>query len=112
MVNRKVLTSLLKSQGCEVTIAVNGAEGVRKFFEDSFDIVLMDIQMPVMDGLTATRTIREHEIGSGKRTRIIAVTAGVDRETCLRAGMDDHLYKPVRLGAICSVLEHDDSSVA
>ena len=84
-------------------MACNGEEGVEKFAERSFDVVLMDVQMPVMDGLTATRIIRHHETGTGKHTPIIAVTAGMDRESCLQAGMDDHLHKPSSTGRSSSV---------
>ena len=68
--------------------------------QHSFDIVLMDVQMPVMDGLTATRLIRKQEADRRRHTPIVAVTAGVDRQECLDAGMDDHLEKPVRMEAL------------
>lgn len=61
-----------------------------------FDVVLMDVQMPVMDGLTATGLIREHEQGTTRHTVIIGLTAGVDRKACLEAGMDQYMSKPVR----------------
>ncbi len=105
LTNQILLTHILDSLGFDVTTADNGEEGVEKFAEQSFDVVLMDVQMPVMDGLTATRIIRNHETGTGRRTRIIAVTAGVDRESCLQAGMDDHLHKPVRLDDLLPLLE-------
>jgi CheY-like chemotaxis protein len=106
VVNQKLLAHILTRQGFDVTVADNGQDGVEKFDQDSFDVVLMDVQMPVMDGLTATRIIRHHESGLGKQhTPIIAVTAGMDRESCLQAGMDDHLYKPVRLDDLRPLLE-------
>lgn len=105
LVNQKVLTFMLETQGYEVTVAINGKEGVEKFAQQTFDVVCMDVQMPVMDGLAATRHIRRQETGTGKRSLIIAVTAGVDRETCLQAGMDDHLQKPVRPNLLRLVLE-------
>ncbi len=100
-----VLAHILGSLGFDVTIACNGEEGVEKFVEQLFDVVLMDVQMPVMDGLTATRVIRHHEVGMAKHTPIIAVTAGMGRESCLQAGMDDHLRKPVRLDDLRPLLE-------
>jgi len=73
--------------------------GVQRVLEEDFDVVLMDVQMPIMDGLQATRTIRQHEVGTGRRIPIIAVTARAmigDRESCLEAGMDDYISKPIR----------------
>ena len=83
-----------------MTIANNGAEALERLAEGEFDAVLMDCQMPVMDGFTATRRIREteREAGLGKRLPIIALTANVmseDREHCIAAGMDAHLGKPI-----------------
>ena len=104
-VNQQLLTQILLRQDCLVTVAGNGEEAVQRFAEQAFDVVLMDVQMPVMDGLTATRMIRNHENGIGKRTPIIAVTAGVDRESCLQAGMDEHLQKPVRPEVLRSTLQ-------
>ena len=88
---------MLESIGYQVTIAKNGREAVSKFVDGNFEVVLMDVQMPIMDGLAATSIIRQHEFAVGSHTPIIAVTAGMDRETCLDAGMDDHLVKPIRL---------------
>lgn len=104
-VNQKLLALLLQSQGCHVTLAATGEEAVNHFAEQVFDLVLMDIQMPIMDGLTATRIIRRREQGTGRRAPIIAVTAGFDRDSCLQAGMDDHLEKPIRPQMLFSVLE-------
>ena len=61
-----------------------------------FNVVLMDVHMPVMDGLCASRLIRKDEAETGKHTPIVAVTAGMDSQSCLEAGMDDYLGKPVR----------------
>jgi CheY-like chemotaxis protein len=95
---------LLDNLGCTVTVAGNGREAVTKFVEHEFDVVLMDVQMPVMDGIAATQIIRQHEYASGNHTPIIAVTAGVDRESCMEAGMDDHLIKPVCTQSLQRVL--------
>jgi two-component system, sensor histidine kinase and response regulator len=93
----------------DVTLANNGAEALERIAESSFDAVLMDCQMPVMDGFTATRRIRELErlSGRGKRLPIIALTANVmtaDRESCIAAGMDAHLGKPIEPGQLVDCL--------
>ena len=103
-VNQKLLSALLSNLGYNVSVAENGLQAVELYCDAPFDLVLMDVQMPVMDGLQATQQIREREIGTGKRVLIIAVTAGFDRETCLGAGMDDHLEKPVRPKVLRSLL--------
>lgn len=96
-VNQKVATRFLECLGCTVTVARDGAAAVQIFQQKRFDLVLMDIQMPVMDGMTATRLIRKLE-GSRPRTPIVALTADVlagQRERCLAEGMDEYLTKPV-----------------
>jgi polar amino acid transport system substrate-binding protein len=93
--NQKVIVLRLKKLGCEVEIANNGAEGVELAALQQFDAILMDCQMPVMDGLAATAEIRRQ----GNRVPIIALTANAmdgERERCMEAGMDDYLSKPVR----------------
>jgi CheY-like chemotaxis protein len=99
-VNQRVAQRLLQKLAADVTIANNGAEALERIAESNYDAVLMDCQMPVMDGVTATRRIRELERknGRGKRLPIIALTANVmseDREKCIVAGMDAHLGKPI-----------------
>jgi PAS domain S-box-containing protein len=99
-VNQRVAQRLLQKLAADVTIANNGAEALERMAESQYDAVLMDCQMPVMDGFTATRRIRELERASvrGKRLPIIALTANVmseDRENCIAAGMDAHLGKPI-----------------
>jgi len=99
-VNQRVAQRLLQKLAAEVTIANNGVEALDRLAEGEFDAVLMDCQMPVMDGFTATARIREAEraSGLGKRLPIIALTANVmseDREHCIAAGMDAHLGKPI-----------------
>jgi two-component system sensor histidine kinase/response regulator len=98
-VNQRVAQRLLQKLGSEVTLANNGAEALERITESAFDAILMDCQMPVMDGFTATRKIREWEQGHGrKRLPVIALTANVmseDRESCIAAGMDAHLGKPI-----------------
>jgi CheY-like chemotaxis protein len=97
-VNRLLAVRILEKTGCRVEVAENGAVAVQMTRERDYAAVFMDLQMPVMDGLQATRAIRKQE-GAGPRVPIIAVTANAmpgDRETCLEAGMDDYLAKPLR----------------
>ncbi|MBF0108540.1 MAG: response regulator [Magnetococcales bacterium] len=101
VINQQVALGMLRHLGLTVTLATNGAEAVEQVWRHPFDLVLMDVQMPVMDGLEAARAIRAWEARhpSGKTLPIIAMTAHAleqDRRTCLDAGMDDHLPKPVR----------------
>ena len=99
-VNQRVARRALQKLAAEVTLANNGAEALERIAETAFDVVLMDCQMPVMDGFTATRRIREREAleGRGAHLSIIALSANVmseDRENCMAAGMDAHLGKPL-----------------
>jgi CheY-like chemotaxis protein len=97
LVNQKVAIGLLTQQGHEVILASDGAEAVVAFNNDVFDLVLMDIQMPNMDGHQATKIIRQNELTSGRRTPIVAMTAGAmkgDEELCLQSGMDEYIAKP------------------
>lgn len=113
-VNQAVALGMLESFGIEVVIANNGKDGVREASAQSFDVILMDCQMPVMDGFIATASIREDEAVRGTvRTPIVALTANAikgDRERCLAAGMDDYLTKPFtaeRLhAALAQILPH------
>jgi signal transduction histidine kinase/ligand-binding sensor domain-containing protein/DNA-binding response OmpR family regulator len=99
LVNQTLAVRLLQKQGHEVVLALTGREALNKVAETSFDLVLMDVQMPEMDGLAATQAIRSQEqASSGRHLPIIAMTAYAmegDRERCLEAGMDDYLAKPI-----------------
>jgi len=101
VVNQKVALRLLGRLGCQATIANNGREAIAAVQTHPFDLVLMDVQMPEMDGLTATQHIRQWEAQQGKPpVPIVAMTANAmaeDRERCLAAGMNEHIGKPVRL---------------
>lgn len=99
LVNQKLAIGLLRHFGHQVTVANDGKEGVARYQSEDFDLVLMDVQMPNMDGLEATRKIRALEKKTGRHVPIIAMTAHAmqgDREQCLAAGMDDYLAKPIR----------------
>jgi two-component system sensor histidine kinase/response regulator len=107
-VNRKVVTSLLEKRGHEVLVTTNGKEALAALEEGTFDLVLMDVQMPEMDGFEATRRIRLSEQGTAFHQRIIALTAYAmsgDRARCLEAGMDGYLTKPLAALALDQVLE-------
>lgn len=97
-VNLKVLEAYLADSGCRFLVARNGKEAVALFRENDIDLILMDIAMPVMDGLEATKRIRTLEKKSGKQTPIIAVTAHIkpaDQHLCINSGTNDYLSKPV-----------------
>jgi CheY-like chemotaxis protein len=99
-VNRMVAETMLAQFGIEVHAAENGLEALELYDQWPYDMILMDLQMPVMDGLEATQLIRKQEQRSGKHTPIIALTANAmegDRERCLHSGMDGYLSKPVTL---------------
>ena len=105
---RELVEMLLYQQGVEVLQAENGREAVEKWRNESVDLLLMDLQMPVMDGLQATRLIRELEKDRGGRTCIFALTAHArkqDEEQCLAAGMDGFLVKPIRLEELNAAIE-------
>jgi CheY-like chemotaxis protein len=97
--NQKVAQSLLQKRGYRVMVCENGALALEALRRERFDIVLMDCQMPVMDGFEATRSMREDPAVLAPRTPVIAVTANAmesDRQACLAAGMDDYLSKPFK----------------
>lgn len=108
LVNQKLMRALLERRGHTVVIANNGHEAVAAFATQRFDLVLMDIQMPEMDGLEATEAIRRTERHRRTHTPIVAMTAHVlqgDRERCLEAGMDEYLSKPVRARRLFDTIE-------
>ena len=107
-VNQRVAIGLLQRRGDEVVVAANGREAVEAMQNDTFDVVLMDLQMPEMDGIEATTAIRDRERPLEKRTPIIAMTAAAmkgDREMCLAAGMDGYISKPVDAAELYRVLD-------
>jgi two-component system, sensor histidine kinase and response regulator len=106
--NELLAKRLLEKQGCKVTSVINGREAVNAFQQNRYDLIFMDCHMPEMDGYEATRTIRAKEKEQAlPPTRIVAMTANAmqgDRETCLQAGMDDYISKPLNVGALKAVL--------
>ncbi|MFH0822364.1 MAG: response regulator, partial [Pseudomonadota bacterium] len=97
-INQKVAVRMLQKRGHTVQVANNGMEALRVLGTERFDIILMDVQMPEMDGLQATRAIRRGEEGTGRRTPIVAMTAHAmreDEERCVEAGMDGYVSKPI-----------------
>ncbi|MES0883959.1 response regulator [Roseibium sp. SCP14] len=99
VINQRVATGLLSKEGHQIEVVENGQEAVNATRNGDFDLVLMDIHMPVMDGLSATRSIRDLEAGRDRHLPIIALTASAtktDRERCMNAGMDAYITKPFR----------------
>jgi signal transduction histidine kinase/DNA-binding response OmpR family regulator len=107
VVNQKLAARLLEKLGQQVEVVANGKEAVAAAGSGRFDLVLMDLQMPDMDGLEATRLIRAHERETGGHVHIVALTAHAmkgDRESCLDAGMDDYLSKPIHAGQLVDLV--------
>jgi CheY-like chemotaxis protein len=99
IVNQKIIRTLLERAGHMVEVAPNGRDALTAHQQREFDVVLMDIQMPEMDGFEAVAHIRENENGSDRHTPVIALTAHAmaeDRDRCLAAGMDDYVSKPIQ----------------
>jgi signal transduction histidine kinase/DNA-binding response OmpR family regulator/ligand-binding sensor domain-containing protein len=114
-VNQKLALAMLRKMGHQVTLATTGTAAVETWKREAFDLVLMDIQMPEMDGLEATRNIRAIERPGGARTPVIAMTAHAmagDRERCLEAGMDDHVTKPINRANLAAAIYRHTSAVA
>jgi PAS domain S-box-containing protein len=107
-INRAVAAGILEKRGHSLVHADNGREAVEAVARENFDLILMDVQMPEMDGFEATRRIREFEKATGRQTRIVAMTAHAmagDRERCLAAGMDDYVSKPLQKTQLLALLE-------
>ena len=107
-VNQMLATKLLEKRGYHVTVVGDGLKAVRAFEQHEFDLILMDVQMPEMDGLNATGAIRVRERKTGKHIPIIAMTAHTmkgDRENCLEAGMDDYVAKPIRANELYTAID-------
>jgi CheY-like chemotaxis protein len=107
VVNQKLALRLLQQMGYRADVAGNGIEAIECVARQPYDVVLMDVQMPEMDGLEATRRIVARWPSPAQRPRIVAMTANAmqgDREKCLAAGMDDYVTKPIRVDALVAAL--------
>src|SRR5262249_13849175 len=108
LVNQKLAVRLLEKRGHEVTVANNGQEALDLLAPGSFDVVLMDVQMPQMDGYETTERIRRQEESTGRHIRIVAMTAYAmkgDRDRCLEVGMDSYISKPIRARELFESIE-------
>ena len=108
-VNQRVIRRMLEKLGHNVTVAAHGQQALAALEAASFDIVFMDVQMPLLDGLEATRKIRQDERGTDRHLRIVALTANAfdeDRQLCLAAGMDSFLAKPVTFASLRNEIEN------
>jgi CheY-like chemotaxis protein len=107
VVNQKLALRLLQQMGYRADVASNGIEAIECVARQPYDVVLMDVQMPEMDGLEATRRIVARWPSPDQRPHIVAMTANAmqgDREECLAAGMDDYVTKPIRVDALVQAL--------
>jgi CheY-like chemotaxis protein len=105
-VNQKVATKMLEHMGYKTDVAVDGAEAVARVLETPYDVVFMDIQMPILDGFEATQQIRQRDL-PGKQPWIIAMTAEAkndDEARCREAGMNDYVTKPVTMETLANAL--------
>jgi len=106
-VNQKVAAKMLSRLGCNVDVAENGVVALERYERGRYALVLMDLSMPVMDGLEATRLIRLRERSTGEHVPIVALTANAmegDRGRCIAAGMDEYLTKPVRSEGLAEII--------
>ena len=107
-VNQMLAVRLLEKRGYKVSVTGNGREALEKLEKESFDVVLMDIQMPEMDGFEATAAIREKEKLTGAHIPIVAMTANAlkgDEQKCLQAGMDGYISKPIQTKELIATIE-------
>jgi two-component system, sensor histidine kinase and response regulator len=108
LVNQRLAVRMLEKMGHHVVVVQTGEEALDALQDEKFDLVLMDVQMPEMDGFAATREIRRREQGGQGRLPVIAMTAHAmkgDRESCLEAGMDDYLAKPINREELQQAIE-------
>jgi CheY-like chemotaxis protein len=115
VVNQRVASGLLSKRGHDVRVVGDGRAAITAISEESFDVVLMDVQMPDLDGFEATAEIRAREKATGgSHLRIIAMTAHAmagDRDRCLRAGMDGYVSKPLDPRLLCAVVEEEEAVI-
>jgi CheY-like chemotaxis protein len=107
-VNQKLAQRAIEKMGHSILVASDGLRAVEAAAAQSFDLILMDLQMPEMDGFEATARIRQAELATGRHTPIVAMTAHAmhgDRENCLRSGFDGYISKPIDLQALAGTIE-------
>jgi two-component system, sensor histidine kinase and response regulator len=102
---RELVTRQLAKLGVRSETAVDGNDAIAKLEAASYDIVLMDVQMPEMDGIAATQEVRRKEASLGKHTTIIALTGHGSRVECIEAGMDDYIAKPMNIATLRATLQ-------
>jgi CheY-like chemotaxis protein len=105
LVQQKLASSLLCEQGHTVRLASNGKEAIDALEGQQFDLVLMDIEMPVMNGLEATSLIREREGRTGRHTPVVAFTSTTDQDRCFSAGMDAYISKPLSSDVLAATIK-------
>jgi two-component system sensor histidine kinase/response regulator len=114
VVNQRLAARILEKGGHSVVVVGTGREAVAALQHEPLDLVLMDVQMPEMDGLEATMAIRKDEVGRNRHIPIIAMTANAmtsDRDKCLAAGMDSYISKPIRADELLKLVESTRASV-
>lgn len=109
-VNQHLIRRILQSRGLGAELASNGREALQKVIQTRYDLILMDIQMPEMDGLTATRLIRQ-QLPAGQQPKIIAITAIYEKDQYLAAGMDDYLTKPIQVDELIALIDRYNQSI-
>ncbi len=108
LMNQKIVTGALRKYGHDITTAANGAEAIEKYKKSSFNLILMDIEMPIMNGIDAAKGIRTHEKTTNKKTYMVALTAHIGKDIqqkCFEAGMDEFLIKPVNFELLFDIIE-------
>ncbi|MCX6566658.1 MAG: response regulator [Candidatus Aminicenantes bacterium] len=115
IINQKLAARILENHGHRVILAGNGAEALEALNKERFDVILMDVQMPVLDGIQATTEIRRRELATGSHVPIVAMTAHAmagDREKCIAAGMDDYVSKPLKTLDLIKTIQHTVGRIA
>lgn len=108
LMNQKIVSGALRKYGHDITTAINGIDAIEKYKTGKYDLILMDIEMPIMNGIDAAKGIREHEKSNNTHTYIVALTAHIGKEIqkkCFEAGMDDFLIKPVNFELLFDIIE-------
>jgi CheY-like chemotaxis protein len=114
-VNQLVVSAMLKKMGCLVDVVADGEAACSAVADGRYDLIFMDLHMPVLDGFEATRRIRDDGLACGSYTPIVALTADAlagDRERCIDAGMDDYMTKPVRAAQLAAMVKQWAGSAA